>query len=86
MWGGVCVSPIEAVNPEVSRATIWGAQVGTGRASFSDRMPHSEKAPYTISATQSPTCSPADRTGFSGCTSQEKPEEVRCKNHVCVTS
>jgi len=50
---------MEAVRPEVSRATTCGAQVGTGSASFSDTMPHSEKAPYTISATQSPTFRPA---------------------------
>lgn len=51
--------PMEAVRPEVSRATISGAGVATGMAELAGRTPQSEKQPYPISATGWPTCMPA---------------------------
>ena len=52
---------MEAVSPEVSSATISGAQVGTGSANLACTIPHSLNAPYVISATASPTLRPACR-------------------------
>ena len=57
-------SPIDAVRPEVRSATISGEHVGTGKASFSDTIPHSEKVPKDSSATQSPTFSPTGKEAF----------------------
>ena len=52
---------MEAVSPEVSRATTSGAQVGAGSATLACTGPHSLNAPYVISATASPTFRPACR-------------------------
>lgn len=59
----VCHSwvPIEAVRPDVSRATISGARTGTGSAYFAGTTAHSLKAPYASSATGCPTLKPAQR-------------------------
>ena len=54
-----CGAPMEAVSPEVSRATISGARTGTGSACLARMIPHSLNAPYASSATGLPTLSPA---------------------------
>ena len=55
-----CGAPMEAVSPEVSRATTSGARTGTGSACLARTTPHSLNAPYASSATGSPTLSPGD--------------------------
>ena len=49
---------MEAVSPEVSSAMTSGARTGTGSACFARTTPHSQNAPYAISAIGSPTFRP----------------------------